>query len=126
MTHKRAPEDFDVVIKRSLYSMPTCLVLGASRRQCTPKTMGHGTFGLGWLLTHQKKCVAPRAVSSRQNLFVGCVAQDPEAFNNAKVAFKIQQMSRACCPEKKKAATRAAEATRRPMILADLSRIVQL
>ena len=31
---ERAPEDFDVVIKRSLYGMPTCLVLGASRRQC--------------------------------------------------------------------------------------------
>ena len=101
-----------------------------------PKAVGHGTFGLGWLLTSQKKCVAPRAVSSRQNLSVGFGVQVPDAFNNAKVAVKIQQMSRGCCPEKKSsrqlqapaamATTRTAEATRRPLILANLSRIVQL
>ena len=104
--------------------MPTCLVLGASRKQCTPKTMGHGTLGLGWLLTRQKKCVAPRAVSSRQNLFVGCVAQDPEAFNNAKVAFKIQQMSRGCCPERQTSrqlqAPAAMAATRTAEVQGDL------
>ena len=47
--------------------------------------MGHGSFGLGWLLTSQKKCVAPRAISSRQNLLVGFGVQVPDAFNNATV-----------------------------------------
>ena len=92
MTQKRAAEDFDVVIKRSLYSMPTCLVFGAAN--ALPKRWATAPSALGWRLTSQKKCVVRRTLSSRQNLFVGCGVQVPDAFNNANVALKIQQMSR--------------------------------
>ena len=53
-----------------------------------PKVLGHGTFGLGWLLTSRKKSPDPRGVSSRQNLSVGFGVKVPDALNNAKVALR--------------------------------------
>ena len=110
----------------------TCWVLRPSKKRA--QCGGPRHLRLGMAADKSKKCVAPRTVSNRQNLSVGFGVQVPDAFNNAKVDLKIQHMSRGCCPEKKSsrqlqapaamAATRTAEAARRPMIPANLSRTV--